>query len=67
LESLPKRGSLEECLNGIGLPEYRYILFRETRFFELKIIYRVDESAATVFVVDYFPTSMHPKRMNKPE
>lgn len=62
LSSIPFRGSIEHQLGGQTL-QYRFILFRETRYFELKILYFVDEINATVFVVDYFPTAMHPKRM----
>lgn len=60
----PNRGTKELLLDQDDR-EYRYILFRETRHFELKILYFVDESHATVFVVDYFPTLMHPKGMTK--
>jgi len=41
--------------------QFRYILHRETRFFELKIIYFVDEASLTVYITDFFPTTMHPK------
>ena len=61
----PKRGSKELSLEQDSR-EYRYILFRETHHFELKILYYVDDISCTVFVVDYFPTLMHPKRMTKP-
>lgn len=61
----PYRGSKEFMLKPEGR-EFRYILFRETRHFELKILYYVDEESSTVFVVDYFPTLMHPKSMTKP-
>lgn len=61
----PHRGTFENDLSDEAL-SYRYILFRETRHFELKILYYVDDETSTVFVVDYFPTLMHPKRMTKP-
>lgn len=62
LSIMPQRGALEEYLPASN-PAIRFILFRETRHFELKILYYVDESTATVFVADYFPTAMHPKGM----
>jgi plasmid stabilization system protein ParE len=62
LASLPHRGTVERTLQGAG-PTIRFILHRETRHFELKILYYVDEHTSTVFVVDYFPTAMHPRRM----
>jgi len=65
LQEHPNRGSIETQL-AHSSPLYRYILFRETRHFELKILYYVDDISCTVFVVDYFPTLMHPKRMTKP-
>lgn len=66
LEHQPNRGSIELYL-GSFQEGFRYILFRETRFFELKIIYHVDEDSAKVLVVDFFPTPMHPKRMIMPK
>jgi len=65
LTQRPHRGSKELFLEQDGR-EYRYILFHETRHFELKILYFVDDISCTVFVVDYFPTLMHPERMTKP-
>lgn len=65
LSNLPHLGTLEGNLPA-SVPAIRFILFRETRHFELKILYYVDEDTATVFVVDYFPTAMHPKRMSRP-
>jgi uncharacterized membrane protein (UPF0127 family) len=46
---------------------YRYILFKETRILELKIIYVVDEEKNCVTVVELFPTKMNPSKMGKTE
>jgi len=43
--------------------EFRFILFRETKHFELKIIYFIEENKEVVYVTDFFPTKMHPRRM----
>lgn len=67
LESLgkyPNRGTVEPMLWG-KLSTFRYILFRETRHFELKIIYFENDQTNEVYVVDYFPTVMHPNRISK--
>jgi uncharacterized protein (DUF2344 family) len=65
LKHHPHRGSRELLLEQDDR-EYRYILFRETRHFELKILYFIEEHSSSVFVVDYFPTAMHPRRMTRP-
>lgn len=57
LEKFPKRGQLEERLK----PDYRYILHRESRLFELKVIYRINEENLSVLIVDFFPTISNPK------
>ncbi len=66
LSTLPDRGAVERNLPDLK-KTIRFILHRETRHFELKILYYVDEDSTTVFVVDYFPTAMHPLRMTKPK
>jgi uncharacterized membrane protein (UPF0127 family) len=45
--------------------EFRYILFKETKHFELKIIYFVDENEEVVYITDFFPTKMHPQRITE--
>jgi len=62
LKRLPHRGAIEERLKDKD-HLVRYILFKETRFLEIKILYHVDEQERTVRITDYFPTPMHPKRM----
>lgn len=62
LEHLPSRGSLEPYL--CDYPEkVRFILFRETSHFELKILYHIVEEEYLVRITDFFPTAMHPTRM----
>lgn len=62
LQSNPHRGSIENFLKK-GSKIYRYILFRETRYFELKIVYFIDDQVDQVFVTDFFPTKMNPTRI----
>jgi len=62
LALLPHRGTVERTLQDTD-PTIRFIPYMETRHFELKTLYYVDEHTSTVFVVDYFPTAMHPRRM----
>jgi plasmid stabilization system protein ParE len=65
LSRLTFRGTVEYRLFKKKGREFRHILFRQTRHFELKIIYYVDESAYKVYIVDFFPTAMHPSRLSK--
>lgn len=62
LELVPYRGAVQYGFQRLK-SEVRYILLRETRHFELKIVYVVKEAEATVWVTDFFPTVMHPKRL----
>jgi plasmid stabilization system protein ParE len=64
LRQHPNRGSIEHGLSGKS-SVFRYVLFRQTRHFELKIIYFVNDLSNEVYVVDYFPTVMHPDRMSE--
>lgn len=59
----PGRGALEKYLMGLE-KEFRFILHKETRNFEIKIIYFVQEENKTVFVTDFFPSMMNPKKMH---
>lgn len=60
----PFRGRKEDYLKEMN-EEFRFILFKETKHFELKIIYFVDEKKEIVYVTDFFPTKMHPQRMTE--
>lgn len=62
LETFPLRGTVQEGFQRVKT-KVRYILLRETRHFELKIVYVVDEEECLVRVTDFFPTMMHPKRI----
>jgi hypothetical protein len=62
LEKYPLRGTIQEGFVRVK-KQVRYILLRETRHFELKIVYLVEEEELLVRVTDFFPTMMHPKRI----
>jgi len=58
----PHRGSREPML--IENPKVlRFLLYRASDQFELKIMFFIDELLRRVFVVDFFPTRMNPTRM----
>lgn len=59
----PFRGRKEDFLKEMN-EEFRFVLFKETKHFELKIIYFIDEKKAIVYVTDFFPTKMDPRRMS---
>lgn len=62
LQQMPSRGSKEPNLSD--RPKgYRFILHKESRYFIIKIIYFIDELNSTVFVTDFFPTSMNPDKI----
>ena len=58
----PQRGSVEKLIR-IRDPIFRFILLKETKFFEIKIIYFIEESQNIVQVTDFFPTKMNPLKM----
>lgn len=62
LESNPNRGSIENFLRKDSRI-FRFILFRETRLFELKIVFFIHDQSNKVFVTDFFPTKMNPTRI----
>jgi plasmid stabilization system protein ParE len=62
LAIMPNRGAKESFLEHDEL-EPRYILHRETRHFEVKILYFSDDRLMTVQVTDFFPTRMRPDSM----
>ncbi|MCF6352077.1 MAG: hypothetical protein L3J06_03610, partial [Cyclobacteriaceae bacterium] len=59
LDKQPSRGYLEEAKEG-----FRFILHKETKHFEIKIIYYIDEIDDTVFITDFFPTKMDPQKIS---
>lgn len=64
LAEQPFRGT-KELLHRSG-QDVRFILFKETRVVELKILYVVDKLEMRITVIDLFPTRMHPSKMVKP-
>ncbi|MEQ9102559.1 MAG: type II toxin-antitoxin system RelE/ParE family toxin [Imperialibacter sp.] len=62
LSSKPARGRREKYLLGAE-EDFRFILYKETRYFEIKIIYYIKEKESTVYVTDFFPTRMDPQRI----
>lgn len=62
LINTPHRGSIENRLEHFD-QTFRFLLHQETRNFEIKIIYFVQEDLRTVYVTDFFPTSMHPNKI----
>jgi hypothetical protein len=55
----PQRGSVEKLIR-IRAQIFRFILHKETKFFEIKIIYFIEESEHKVRVTDFFSTKMNP-------
>ena len=64
LSKKPGRGRKEKYLEE-AKEEYRFILHTETRHFEIKIIYYINEGKNTVYVTDFFPTKMNPQKITK--
>ena len=60
LSNNPSRGTLEKELKN-HIAKYRFILFRETRNIELKVIYHIKEDINRVYVTDFFPVKMNNK------
>lgn len=64
LSTMPERGSLEPILKTYP-QRFRFILYKETRNFEIKIIYYVNPSIGKVYVTDFFPVLMYPEKLKK--
>jgi hypothetical protein len=58
----PQRGSIEKLIR-IGDQIFRFVLLKETKFFEIKIIYFIEKSQNIVQVTDFFPTKMNSIKM----
>ena len=58
----PQRGSVEKLIRIRG-QVFRFVLHKETKFFEVKIIYFIEESENKVLVTDFFSTKMNPLKM----
>lgn len=62
LDRLYHRGSPEEKLLR-RKNAYRYLLFKRTKKATVKIIYYVDEKDSVVYVTDFFPSEIDPKKI----
>lgn len=60
LSVFPSKGTLEKELEDFP-KEFRFILFKETRNLELKIIYHINEEIKRVYITDFFPVKMNDK------
>jgi len=64
LDKKPGRGRKEKYLEE-AKEEFRFILHRETKHFEIKIIYFISKDEDIVYITDFFPTRMNPQRISK--
>lgn len=64
LNKKPGRGRKEKYLEA-AREEFKFILHKEAKHFELKIIYYIDEGEGTVYITDFFPTKMDPQKISK--
>jgi plasmid stabilization system protein ParE len=64
LQQNPARGRKEKHLEELN-KDFRFILHKETKHFEIKVIYYIDQNKGTVYVTDLFPTKMNPERIGK--
>lgn len=62
LSRKPARGRYENYLSSFK-EDFRFILFKETRNFELKIVYFISEADSIVYITDFFPTKMNPIKL----
>jgi plasmid stabilization system protein ParE len=60
LTTLPGRGRTEKYLEK-HLYQFKFILHKESRNLEIKIIYYISEEQSKVYVTDFFPVKMNPK------
>jgi len=64
LQQNPTRGRREKYLEELK-EDFRFILHKETKHFEIKVIYYIDKNTETIYVTDLFPTKMNPERISK--
>ena len=62
LTTLPGRGKSEKYLEK-HKNEFRFILHKESRNLEIKIIYYISEELGKVYVTDFFPVKMNPESL----
>ncbi|UXP30657.1 hypothetical protein N6H18_09850 [Reichenbachiella agarivorans] len=63
LSHKPARGRREKYLSE-AKEDFRFILYKEAKHFEVKIIYYINEEESIVYITDFFPTKMHPQRIS---
>lgn len=64
LSKQPRRGRDEDYLSELD-EAFKFILYKETKYFEVKIIYYIDEEKSIVYVTDFFPTRMSPQKISE--
>jgi len=64
LSQNPARGRTEENLKN-HQNTFRFIIFKETRNLEIKIMYFVNKEAQIVYITDFFPVLMNPGKIRK--
>jgi len=64
LGNMPERGSPEPQLLH-RKKDYRFILFKESRNLELKIIYYIGVIEKIVYITDFFPVLMNPVKIQE--
>lgn len=63
LNKKPNRGRKEKYLEK-AQEVFKFILHKETKHLEIKIIYYVNEDEGIVYITDFFPTKMNPRRLS---
>lgn len=64
ISKMPKRGGIEPILKKYP-QQFRYLLHKETRNFQIKIIYYIEPSIRKIYVTDFFPVLMLPEKIKK--
>ena len=62
LNEMPYRGRREDLATGFKR-DYKFIIYKETRNLEIKIIYFINEEALLVNITDFFPVLKAPQKI----
>lgn len=62
LSTFPERGKDEKYLEKHPY-RFKFILHKETRNLEIKIIYYISEDQRKVYITDFFPVKMNPESL----
>ncbi len=62
LSTFPERGKNEKYLEKHRY-RFKFILHKETRNLEIKIIYYISEDQGKVYITDFFPVKMNPESL----